>query len=175
MLRGAGEQPGAFENDVLSVELLGADRHPFGAADVRVDIGDAEATFGSDLFTFRGANLGIDEHQRHGGRQVLRFAIDKQLGRFVRGGDVDDGEQERLADLLRCQPEPFRGAHGLQHVLGELAKLGRDAVDALALLAQDRVTVFDDVQNHNLSIPTDAGAVKVEGSGQVLPTRCVLC
>jgi len=65
VLRGAGQQPGAFENDFLSVEFLGADRHSFGAADVGVDVRDAEATFGPDLFPFVVANLGINEHQRH--------------------------------------------------------------------------------------------------------------
>ena len=169
VLRGAGEQPGALENDFLSVESLGVDGHAFGAADVRVDIRDAEATFGSDLFAFRFANLGIDEHQGHGCYQVLRFAIDEQLGWSLGGGDIDHGEQDRVADLLGCQPDSVCRVHGLHHIGGQLANLGCDAVDALALFAQDRVTVFDDVQNHSLSITAGHEGVKVEGNGQSCP------
>ena len=95
-------------------------------------------------------------------------------GRPLGGADIDHGEHDGLANLLCRKPDAFGGVHGLEHVGSELANLGRDAVDAFALLAQCRVPVFEDVQNHEMSITVGYEGVKVEGNGG-LPTGCVLC
>ena len=163
VLGGAGEQASALENNFLSLEVLGADGDFCRAADIGIDFRDAEAPFRGDLFTFGVANLRIDEHQRHQCFQLLGFAVDEQLRRPVGDvADIDDGEQEGPADLLRGQPEAFGGVHGLEHVGGELANLSRDAFDPLTLFAQRRVAVFDDVQYHDSSIAAGARGVKAE-------------
>ena len=59
---------------------------------------------------------------------------------FARG-DVDDGEHDRLADLLRSEADALGGVHRLDHVGGEMTQVGRDMLDAFAFLAQDRETI----------------------------------
>ena len=163
VLRGAREQSCAVKNQFLAVEAGGANGHLFRTADLGVDVGDAQATFRGDLLAFGLAELGIKQDQRHGRVDVERLAIDKQLRGPLGGGDIDDGEHQRVADLLRGQANSVLGVHGLNHVGGEFTDLRRDAFDALALLAQHRMTVFGDFQNHALSIPAERGGVKVEG------------
>src|SRR5580704_13580665 len=162
MLRGAREQAGAIENQLFAIKARGADRYFFRAANLRVDFGDTQATFRGNLFALGFGDSGIKKHQWHGGGDVERFAVDNQLRGPLRAGDIDDREHQRLADLLRGQANPVLGAHGLNHVGGELADLWSDAFNAFALLAQYGMPIFGDFQNHGLSIAAERGGVKVE-------------
>jgi len=65
---------------------------------------------------------------------------------------INDGQQQRAANLLRGEADAVGGVHGLDHVGGKLADFRRDALDGLASFAQDGMTAFDDVQNHGGTI-----------------------
>ena len=145
VLRGAGEEAGGFEVEFVPGEVARVDGDFRGAANLGADFRDAEAAFGAGLFPFGFCDGRIDENQGH--RQGRRDGP-----RLFAGGHINDGEQNRFADLLRGQADAVGGVHGLHHIRGELAVVGRDVIDALALLAQDRVTILDDFQNHGRTI-----------------------
>lgn len=145
VLGGAGEEAGAVEADFVAVERLGVDGDFFGAADLGADFGDAEAAFAAGLFADRLGEDGVHQDQGH---RELRGDRPGEFG----FGDVDDGKEEGLADLLGGEADAFGGVHGLHHVGGELPVVGGDVVEAFAFFTQDRVAVFDDVQNHGRKV-----------------------
>ena len=53
-----------------------------------------------------------------------------------------------LSNLLRREADAFGVIHGFQHVGDELPDLRGDGGDGLAFLAQRRMAVFDDRQDH---------------------------
>jgi len=170
MLRGAGQQSCAVEDDFLTIEVQGVDGDLVGAADVSMDVGDTQATFRAGLFALEIAESRVDEDQRHGCGEVLHLAVDEEL-RWTIGntGHINDREHERVADLLGGQPESFGGVHGFQHVGGESSDLGRNAFDAFAFLAEHGMPEFGDFQYHTLSITAGLKGVKVEGKGRACP------
>ena len=64
------------------------------------------------------------------------------------GAHVDDGELQCFAHLLRRQADAGGRVHGLEHVLDQLLQGRGHPPDARALLAQNRMAVFDDGQYH---------------------------
>ena len=149
VLRGAGQQARAVERDFSALKRLRAHVNLRGAPNVGIDLGDAQATFRADLLAFGVAELRVDEDDRHTCFDVLQVSVDEHLARLLTGGNVDDGEHEWAADLLGGESDAIGRVHGFNHVSCKLAKLGRDLLNPHAFLAQSRVTVLNDFQNHD--------------------------
>ena len=94
----------------------GPDGHLGGALDFLGDAGEREAALGGALLALLADELGVDE--------------DVELARLVLGGDVDEEDAVRLADLRGGQADAGRGVHGLGHVVDELLDLGGDRLRA---------------------------------------------
>ena len=101
VLDGAGEEAAAAETDCFALAVQRGDVDRFGAPNLGVDFGKAEAAFSAIDGFVDGGPLGIDQDQRHDRDGIGGLAVEFESRRAIDGiADVDDGELERFADLL---------------------------------------------------------------------------
>ena len=149
VLNGTGEEAAAAELDGLSVLVGGADLGGFGAGDIGVDIGEAEAAFGAVDGGAEGFDVGVDEDHGHVWVGVDRLAIDFEGGGAILDvTDIEDGELEGMADLLSGEADAGSGVHGFEHMGDEFPDFGSELADFGAFAAEDRGTVVNDGQLH---------------------------
>src|SRR6266699_6541093 len=62
--------------------------------------------------------------------------------------NVEHGELQSFADLLRCEADAIGGVHRLDHVSNQRLNVIVDLLDPFAFRPQDRVAVLQDRQYH---------------------------
>ena len=106
---GAAQQAARVELERAAVQRARLHRDPLGAGDIERQAGKAEAAFVADDLGLGRLEHRVDQDQRHVVLGIDRLALDPHLARaFLDAGDVDDGDLQRLADLLRGQADAAR-------------------------------------------------------------------
>src|SRR5215469_896774 len=134
VLECAREKFFAVHLEPFAVLVLGADFYLCRALHLFADFGKAEAAFFFVLLAFAEGDLGIDEHEL--------------LSRILAHAEIDHCDALRHGDLRRGQADALRRVHGLEHVSDELAQFVVEFGDGFARLRENRLGVFDDLQNH---------------------------
>ena len=130
--------------------VLRDDVHLAGPFYIRVDLWKTEATLRALHRFSHWFHYWIDEDQRHERGDIGFVSLQPKLGGAVLdSANVDDRELESLSDLLCCKPDATRGIHGRKHVRDQLLDFGRNCFNSGSFLAEHRVAVFDDRQDHN--------------------------
>ena len=92
---------------------------------------------------------------------LRRLAV--HFGKVMRSGllrAIDDGELHIHGHLRGGETHAVRIAHGLDHVIGELADLGRDLGHRTAFGAEDGFGVADVERDHTRPYHRGAGTLK---------------
>jgi hypothetical protein len=131
VLPDSGDVSALCVGEGMAFQVLGVDAHGFGAHDLGVDLGQAQAAF----FAFLFAAVGFGEDGVDVDAVVARLA-----------GGVGDEETDVFAHLRGGQSDPFGAAHQLEHLGGQrrqaIVKLG----DGFAHLAESGVGIMNDLE-----------------------------
>lgn len=103
VLKGAGQEPRCFDLQRTTVAVQRLQEHPLRPLHHGGILGHAQAAFLALDIALPLGNLGIDQREE----RVLRFRV----------ADIDDDQPARHPYLRRCEANPRRGVHRLDHVI----------------------------------------------------------
>src|SRR5579872_4020635 len=134
VLESARQKLRSFRLEPFTLKVLRPDLHLRRARYFLANIRQAQAALFRNLPAFL-----LDDLRVHEDDLVIRVL-------FV--AEIDHGDALRHADLWRCQTDPLRLVHGLEHILGQGAQFLIELRDLLRRPLEDGVRIFDDVPNH---------------------------
>ena len=148
VLQAARQEPVAFDGHGASVHQGQDSLHAGAAQDVRIHLGDAQATFPVRHIPAEGVQDGIDEIQWHDLRQRGRASVHFQpCSSGVRGRNID-GDHLNGSSHLRSGQAYAPLGQGFLHVVQEGKKVFVDVNHGAAFLPQKGVSVLKNVKNH---------------------------
>ena len=123
--------------DFLQVAVEKFDANLLGPNDLLANSGQAKATFFEDGLSFCPNEYRINENER--------IAIFHALDIF----EIDDGERQRLPNLIRRQPDAIGIAHRGDHVINQLLEFTGILLDLRGLLPQNGMIEGVDGENRH--------------------------
>ncbi len=133
---------------IVLVEVLACDL--FGARDRPADAGKTQAPLLIALRTFLRDDLRIEELQRHRDRCVEK----RILVLFTALRNLYHAHSFRTSDLLCGKSDSAGLAHRFQHIGGKNAQFLRNRRDWHGFFAQNLLSVFTDLKNHQRPLKT---------------------
>lgn len=167
MLQGPGEEAVGFDGQGGAVELGERGNDIGRPADFGADAADREAALDGEFTGLAEFEFRIDEDERHDRLEGDLLAIDAEVGDAFRVvGDINDGEAEGDSDLRGGEADALGSHHCFEHMVDQLGDFGGHFGDRPAALAEDRVAVLDDIEDHGAAPLVGHDGVKVNAAGR---------